>query len=353
MGLTMFTLRRCLRILPILGLLCLVVSPASHSKDVRDRIIVERKGYDYAPALLFDHGKYRLYWCAGIAGDYIVHSTSDHLLGPWHAATGKGLYDVSLQPTRSPSDFDGLHTCDPNVIKVGETYYMYFGGAASEGALTAVGVARSSDGVRFERMNGGKPILSAAQTNASYKASKLTYGAGQPAVLFVDPFFYLSITDSTAVGANPVNGAGQFLLRSRDPTFQRDLQELTARGWRGRSPGQHTGEFSYLESFGIDWMYDREGGRIIAATNRLAGQTTLIFLEEHFRVVGAFDFAVQWREGPALLGNSDKTVLPRASCEAIPIVIATANGPDTSPWSWDLAVTDATISTLLGCPGRP
>jgi hypothetical protein len=319
------------------------------AQNVRDHIVVKRAGYDYAPAMIFDAGKYRLYWCAGIAGDYVVHSVADHLLGPWRAADGGSLFDVSLKPTGSPRDFDGLHTCDPNVLKHKDIYYMYYGGASSEGALTAVGVARSTDGVRFERLNGGRPILQAARTNAAYVRAKLTYGAGQPAVLFREPFFYLTITDSTAAGANPLNGAGQFLLRSPDPTFQAGLQELTAGGWRDRPPGAHTGEFSFVESFGMDWVYDAGSGRVIAATNRVPGRTTLLFLEDHFRVVGQVDVPVAWREGPALLGNADRTALFRRSCREIPVSIATAAGPTADPWSWDLAVTTTTVMTALGC----
>jgi hypothetical protein len=316
----------------------------------RDRIVIKREGYDYAPAILFDEGNYRLYWCAGIAGDHVVHSMAADLLGPWRAADGIGAFDVSLKPTGSSKDFDGLHTCDPSVIKHKGVYYLYYGAASSEGALTAVGVARSTDGVRFERLNGGRPILRAARTNADYERKNLTYGAGQPAVLFREPFFYLTITDSTAAGANPGNGAGQFLLRSRDPAFQTDLQELTATGWRDRQAGVHTGEFSFVESFGMDWLYDSQSGRVVAATNRIAGQTTLLFLDERFRLAGHVDVPVSWREGPALLANADKTALRRRSCSEIPVTIAAATGPTANPWSWDLAITRTTVVTALGCP---
>jgi hypothetical protein len=320
--------------------------------DRTDQLIVVRRGYDYAPAVIFDDGKYRLYWCAGIAGDFILHSESQHLEGPWRGAKSGFLstFDIALQPTGSRADFDGLHTCDPNVIKVGGTYYLYYGGNFADDGLTAVGVARSVDGVHFQRMNEGKPILTAAKSNPDFVRRKLTYGAGQPAVLFLEGFYYLSISDSTGSGANPGNGAGQFLLRARDPIFQTGLQEFTRSGWMDRRAGQHTAEFSVLESFGLDWMFDPTSGHIIVATNRVAGITTLLFLNaKDFSVVQELQIPVKWREGPGLLAGTDRNSLPRSDCDRVPISIVSATGPDANPWSWDIALTSRLMATQWGC----
>src|SRR5579872_2158586 len=157
-------------LLGLLVALSLLVQPLSAQptpSDRADQLIVVRKGYDYAPAIIFDDGIYRLYWCAGIAGDFIVHSASQRLEGPWHGVKSGFLntFDIALRPTGSRTDFDGLHTCDPSVIKVGGTYYLYYGGNFADDGLTAVGVARSDDGVHFQRMNRGKPIFTAARSN--------------------------------------------------------------------------------------------------------------------------------------------------------------------------------------------
>jgi hypothetical protein len=264
-------------------------------------------------------------------------------------------YDVALQPTGSPSTFDGLHTCDPNVIKVGDTYYMYYGGSAAEGALTAIGVAQSKDGIHFERMNDGQPIVTASRTNAAYKDRGLTYGAGQPAVLYRRPYFYLSFTDSTGSGANPENGAGQFHLRSADPAFQAGVEEWTRSGWAGRASGRYPSEFSYLESFGLDWMLDPQSGTIVAASNRWAGKTTLYILDaDTFMVVASADLATRWREGPALIAQSDKSAPPRKACDdPLPIGVVTAEGPSENPWTWDLAVSMGIFTMPLCTNSRP
>jgi hypothetical protein len=308
---------------------------------VVDQIILTRPSYDYAPSVIYDGSVYRLYWCAGVAGDFILHAQSKDLGGPWHSSISSqpNSFDVALRPTGSPANFDGLHTCDPNVIKVHDIYYMYYGGSSADGALTAIGVALSKDGVHFSRLNAGKAIVMPARTNTAYQASSLTYGAGQPAILYRDPFFYLSFTDSTGSGANPGNGAGQFLLRSTDPIFQSGVQERTRTGWVDRLSSEHSAEFSYLESFGIDWMFDTQTGLIIVASNRLRSRTTLYLIDpDSFTQVTASELSMRWHEGPALIAAADKTALPRSKCDFLQIGVISAEGPSEDPWTWDLAL---------------
>ena len=62
-------------------------------------------------------GKYRMWWCGGVAGDHILYSESQNFDGPW------SLPKSVFQPTGNGKDFDGLHTCDPSVIRVRGIYY--------------------------------------------------------------------------------------------------------------------------------------------------------------------------------------------------------------------------------------
>jgi len=309
-------------------------------QGAHDEIILTRPSYDYAPAVIRDGTVYRLYWCAGVAGDFILYAEASDPRGPWHSSQIQtaNTFDVALRPTGSSANFDGLHTCDPSVIKISDRYYMYYGGSSADGALTAIGLAASSDGIHFNRMNGGEPIITAARTNPKYELNHLTYGAGQPAVLYWGSYFYLSFTDSTGAGVNPGNGAGQFLMRSKDPTFQTGLQEWTGTGWADRAAGQHTAEYSYLESFGIDWMLDVKTNQIILATDRIAGEVSLYLLDpDTFAVRGASKLPTQWREGPALIAQADRTALPRLTCDALQIEVVVAEGPKPSR-TWDLAL---------------
>jgi hypothetical protein len=95
-------------------------------------------------------------------------------------------------------------------------------------------------------LNGGRPIITVARTNPNFARDRLTYGAGQPAALYRDGYYYVSFTDSTGSGVNPGNGPGQFLLRSKDPTLQTGAQEWIGTAWADRPPGKHSAQFSYL-----------------------------------------------------------------------------------------------------------
>ena len=327
----------------LLGLECLAPASAASPTDLaltqqtaQDQIALRRTSYNYAPAVIHDGATTHLYWCGGVAGDFILHAQASSPDGPWHAADDAASgFDVALQPTGNPATFDGRHTCDPNVVKLGATFFLYYGGEAADGALTAIGVAASRDGVHFSRLNDGRPIVTAAETNPGYAAARLTYGAGQPAAAFVAPYLYLSFTDSTGSGVNKGNGAGQLALRSKDPSFAGGIEELTATGWQPRAPGRHTAEYSYLESFGMDWSFDKPSGLLIAASDRVAGHVTLFAIDPNtLKTLGTGDLAMTWKEGPALLAEADKTTAPRADCGKLPVTVFSAQGASADPFSW-------------------
>jgi hypothetical protein len=121
-----------------------------------------RPAYDYAPSVMH-YGVYRMWWCGGVAGDHILYAEADRLDGPWHARGShvSGTFDDVFQPTGDHTDFDGTHTCDPSVVRVHGTYYMYYGGypSTADGDTTRIGVASSEDGLRWARMNDGRPIV--------------------------------------------------------------------------------------------------------------------------------------------------------------------------------------------------
>lgn len=306
------------------------------STIAHDVTVLTRPSYNYAPAVIRDGAHYHLYWCAGVAGDYVLHAEAPDLRGPWHGA-GRGGYDQAMVPSGSPDRFDGQHACDPNVLEVAGKFYLYYGGLPRPNSgLTAIGVARSDDAVHFTRLNGGNPIVTAAKTNPAWETSKLTYGAGQPAAVYLAPYVYLAFSDSTGAGANPINGAGQFVLRSKDPSFATGVQEFTGRGWQERAFAQHTAEHSILESFGIDWAYDAATDTLVTVTDRTPGETTLLALDPRsFRTLAIGSVPIDWREGPALVAQADKTMAARPVCGTMDVAIFAAAGASAAdPFSW-------------------
>jgi hypothetical protein len=240
---------------------------SSNPRGSDNPVFVNGASYDYSPSVMLD-GVYRMWWCCGstsggVAGDHICYAEASSLDGPWHAH-GNGTantHDEVFHGTGNLGDFDGTHTCDPSVIRVEDgTYYMYYGGLAENApsSWTRIGVASSPDGFNWTRLNGGKAIIDAARDpNANNLPNK--YGAGQPSVTEVDGLFYLIHTDTTGLGGNQGNGAGQYVLRSADPTFQNSVEELTSTGFvaKGSVP---TTKYSLLEAFATDWQYSGRGG---------------------------------------------------------------------------------------------
>ena len=320
-----------------------------------DRTLVQRGSYNYAPAVIHDATGFHMYWCGRVSGDFILHRQAPTLDGPWVASSFWHADDVALAPTGRPADFDARHTCDPNVLTVGDRTYLYYTGEQFDGGLSAIGVAVGTDAVHFERIGANRPIVSSAKTNPDWALHHLTYGAGQPAAVYVAPYVYLAFTDSTGSGANPFNGAGQFVLRSRDPAFGTGVEELTAHGWAARAPGVHTAEYSVLESFGIDLAYDRMTKLLVAVSDGARDRTSVSLLEpDTFRVAATSDLALNWREGPGLAAEADKSLAPRPACDAFTLQVFAAQGASDDPFSWDaIGMSAATFALEGACAAKP
>ena len=81
-----------------------------------------------------------------------------------------------------------------------------------------------------------------------------TYGAGQQSVVYVDGWFYLMFTDTTGRASHP-NGAGQYVLRSRDPLFGKGVEALGEKGMAPVSGTNQPRTRSVVEAFSADWMW--------------------------------------------------------------------------------------------------
>ena len=285
--------------------------------------------YNYGPSVMLDHGRTRMWWCSqyGSApppGDDILYAQAQSLDGPFDAPAAVF--------SGAPGHFDGMHTCDPSVLRIGTTYYLYYTGAAGDHALgNSIGLATSADGVHWTRAAGGKPILGPAHD--VYRAN--VYGAGQPSAVYLDGWFYLMFTDTTGRAAGP-NGAGQFVLRSHDPAFGFGVEAL---GTGGFAPAGSTGaprERSVVDGFSADLMWV---GALdaFAVAHEIDGGTQVSFWSRDFTVQPYRPVVVagDWKEGPGLLRRPDGHA-PLSSadpCDRVPLdlVRATVNGPPGAP----------------------
>ena len=248
-------------------------TPYIVSNAVGDQWVLQRAkstnghvAYDYHPQVMYDAGTWRMWWCgydpAGKGGDHILYAEAtdaEFAARFWHAH-GSHVQNsfndlLGSRGVNNPAFFDARDTCDPSVIRVGGTYYLYYGGTPLTGAGgyvapghatpgtvgTYIGVATSSDGFTFTRQNKGNPIVEASNIYGK------SYGAGEATVVHkVDADgvarFYLSYYDTTGIA-----GVHYYLLRSSDPTFQTNVESFvtgatgpSSRTWVARTHENQT-----------------------------------------------------------------------------------------------------------------
>jgi hypothetical protein len=193
-----------------------------------------------------------MWWCgqhpsAKPRGDDILHASGDDLGG---RLTGDGAAADAVFSGRR-GGFDGMHTCDPSVIKVDDVYYLYYTGADGDHDFgNAIGLATSQDGLSWERANDGDPIIEEAGDQRRDNA----YGVGQPAAAHLDGWFYVMFTDTTGEAAG-WNGAGQFLLRSPDPAFGEQVEALGPDGFAPVADTARPRTSSLVDAFSVDLMW--------------------------------------------------------------------------------------------------
>lgn len=293
---------------------------------------VVRGSYDYAPSLMRD-GKYKMWWCGGVSGDHVLYSEATALLGPW--STPKSVFQPTVGNTNT---FDDIHTCDPSVIRVDGVYYMYYGGGinSTSAALTQIGVANSRDGITWRRLNEGRAIIGPQVANATsiYKGNDnpcddgRNYGAGQPSATHVDGYFYLIYTDTTGNASDACSGAGQYVVRSRDPAFRSGVEVLTANGFTARTDSNKTA-YSLPEAFSLDWMYSDILDSFVLAGNSVLDRTTVHLYDRGLtRRTDEFYISAQWTEGPGLVRRPDGHAPPSPrSLSRVPLDIFRLSGP--------------------------
>lgn len=307
--------------------------------------------YNYGPTLLAEGGGLRMWWCSQLGhaqppGDDLLYAQSASPDGPFGAPDGSpGLPVLS----GNPGSFDGVHTCDPSVLHVGDTYYLYYTGAAGDHAHgNAIGVATSPDGVSWTRAAGGAPIVS-----PSYDTPRdnNTYGAGQPAALYLDGWFYLMFTDTTGKAAG-WNGAGQFVLRSKDPTFAEGVQSLGLKGFFPVANTRTTRTRSVVDAFSADWMWIAALDAFAIAHETGHG-TSITFWSRDFshNPHPQVHIPGPWREGPGLVrtGTGHAPVSAEDPCGriALDVVRATTDGGTGAPS--DLAHYGLDVAGAPGC----
>lgn len=306
--------------------------------------------YNYGPTVILDGGRARMWWCsqypdAPPAGDDIVYAESASLDGPF---TGPGGGEPIAVLSGNPGHFDGAHTCDPSVIRVDGTYYLYYTGAAGDHGLgNSIGLATSRDGITWTRANGGKPIVSPAGDVPRENA----YGAGQPSVVYLDGWFYLMFTDTTGRAAG-WNGAGQFVLRAKDPAFATGVQALGDSGFTSVSSTATPRTKSVVDAFSADLMWI-DALNAFAIAHETQGGTTITFYNRDFTAHPYQPVVVPgpWQEGPGLVRGPDghTPVSTTDPCGRVPVDVVRATVLGAAGAPTDLRRFGLDITGVSGC----
>lgn len=315
-----------------------------------DAAVLERPQYGYLPTIMLD-GVHKIWWCGGVGRDHILYSEASSLSGPWSRPRSV------FEPTGNGISFDANHTCDPSVIRVNGRYYIYYGGLLVTDPMnpTRIGVASSDDGLTWTRLNGGQPIIRPRISNVSiYETNDepcddgRDYGAGQPSVIYLGGYFYLMYTDTTGIDSDRCTGIGQYVLRSRDPLFQNDVEVRAAAGFLPRTVSNQTSH-SVLAKFSVDWVYsDVINQFIIAAVNGFGKISVRLYDRSVGVQTQIFNISAEWREGPGIVKRPDGHALPSPSgLRRIAIDLIRSVG-DAAPAfdAWDLAHVGADLETF-------
>lgn len=299
-------------------------------------VVLSRSSYDYVPTVMLD-GKYRMWWCGGNPKDDIMYSEASALSGPW--STPRSVFKAS----GIAGTFDKTHTCDPSIIRVNGTYYMYYGGLPEGEGLqpTRIGVAVSSNGINWSRLNNGQPIITPQNSNVGIYLTNgnpcddgRTYGAGQPSATYLNGYFYLIYTDTTGNASNACNGAAQYVIRSTDPVFQSNVEVRTAAGFAPRTLANQT-SYSVLEAFSVDWLYSDVLDRFVVASHNVLDVINLNHFDPALNYIGLYQITASWREGPGLAKTPEGHAPPSPQgLSRVPFDVMRAVGtPDVGTWN--------------------
>lgn len=159
-----------------------------------------RDTYMYAPAFVYDAGRYHYFACVGVAGDWIRHKS---------APTLAGLADAPFEDVLRP-DPGETHNCDPAVIRGPDgRWYLHYSNTPG-GIYTDAGVAVADriDGPYVKRTTdllGRYDALDPGQ-----------YGRGQTTVTRgPDGLYYMAFTNQIA----PLEPNSLVILQAPDPSF--------------------------------------------------------------------------------------------------------------------------------------
>ena len=267
------------------------VFPDILSSSFINNVIKRPDVYDYGPSIINDNGVYRMYWCSPRieGGDSI-----------WQAKSSDGInwsdFRIVLNPTPNSEETDfesNGHVCDPSVIKISGTYYLYYTAASFSGVNNDIFLARSSDGINWNKY----PSSSAPQAVIKNTVRSGGYGIGQSAVFFLNGKFYHYFTNTDKGGemlAFSTDGINWTIQNNNQPVFSttnfvpvylKDYNVFFAAN--GHNELNHNDLYYSFSKDGINWDSKSDSRKITVGGNRGSVHNAGILTDSAGKVSGS------------------------------------------------------------------
>ena len=315
------------------------------------------KTYNYDPSVIKDGNMYKMYWCGGIAGDFILHAESNSLEGPWHASnsTVSNSFDIALKPSTDKTKFDSVHACNPTIAKFNNQYFLYWTGldiGTTQGLTDGshygqIGGALSNNSINWLRASGGDPIV----TPARKKVTNSPYGTGMQTVTYAKGKYYMLMYDSTGADSYST-GAGIYVIRSNGPFFQTGLETWTEDGFVPLTDETVTSAVLYNGVNG-DVGYIKDWDMFLFVNHRTKDKVHVALFDGNFNPILGDDGKqldllitdTNWGDGPGLVTNPDRSLdVSSTDPNKLHIDIMRAVGEFKQPYTWNLGWRGATIT---------
>jgi len=281
--------------------------------------VISKLDYDYGPSIMLDSKIYKMWWC----GSQPIEKTSgDHI---YYATSNDGFYWSQPQAVLNHTGgAEGVHTCDPSVIKINNKYYLYYtsDSLSTPGINNQIFLANSIDGINWDKYpsnNSPQPVIKLEKPDG-------TYGIGGPSVLYVNNQFILYFVDTTGI-----DGSGVYIAYSDD-----GIHFTKSNGGHKLNGG---GDVKYISSLGLFFaVYESQSWDYIAWTVSNDGINWLPF--DNSRIIQENR---ETTHNPGILG------LPTGTMETDTIVYygagsKTVDGSIWNPTTWNICASRITVS---------
>ena len=259
------------------------------------------------------------------ASDAIFYATSSDGYN-WSAA------QQVLASTAAP---EGALACDPSVVKVNGTFYMYYGtdSAQCRGVGGQIFMATSSDGVHWNKYPNNSSPAPIEKCTASNPCS--TYCVGQPSVIYKDNKFIQYYTDTSrgvVFAASSTDGINFTPLNNNNQVYG----------------GNYSVDVKYVPDLGIYFL--AQGGGVSETRKYWSVSSDGINWTSPSPEAAAIVTNKPCNHNPGLLGDPTG-MMPAKSIAYYGAGTKTASGDCWNPSTWDIDASDIYITNTACPPG--